>query len=403
MKLLRKTILLFVAFASVILIAAGCTGASDSNRSSESAPGHSRDYYEGLWACSGFEHDGTVVSYDALIPEARELFPYLLLTLEDGKLGGVMQVENGSGDPKTLLMGKWEVTSEGIRIDDAQFQLEGIYLVAEQSDALLYFEKIVPGDQLYVGTIRYDDVSFDAPIELAYFHDGISPDADNYGIAPSYRADGPSLYMATRPTDLQDITEAADYFAGHEDCFTSVDGVNCFVMFDEENLCSDIEFIYDGSWYIIEFRYSNEDVVDYSEYAETFYTTLRIGDVEDSDADGDSAGSPEVGEETSIPTGAISWQEASQHIGELATVCGTVVDTNYASSSNGAPTFLDLGAAYPNESRVSVVIWGENRSAFPEAPEALYAGQTICVTGVIYVYNDVCNIEVASPSQVQVL
>ncbi len=403
MKLLRKTILLCVVFASVVLIAAGCVSGSNSNRGPESAPAHSKGYYEGLWVCSGFEHDGTVISFNALIPEARELYPYLLLTLEDGKLGGVMEIENGSGDPKTLLMGEWEPISEGVRIDDARFQLEGSRLVAEQSDALLYFERIIPGDQLYVGTIRYNDVSFDAPIELVYLHDGISPDADGYGVASSYRADGPSLYMAAKSTDLQDITEAADYFAGYEDCFTSVGGINCFVLFDEENLCSDVEFVYDGNWYTIEFHYSNEDVVEYSEYAETFYTTLRIGDAENSYADGDSAGSSEAGGETAVPAGAISWQDASQHIGELVTVYGSVVGSNCASSSNGAPTFLDLGAAYPNESRVSVVIWGEDRPAFPEAPEAMYAGQTVCVTGVIYVYNDVCNIEVTSPSQIQVL
>ena len=40
-----------------------------------------------------------------------------------------------------------------------------------------------------------------------------------------------------------------------------------------------------------------------------------------------------------------SAQMAQNHIGEKATVCGEVVSTHYASSSNGEPTFLN---PYPN-------------------------------------------------------
>ena len=39
---------------------------------------------------------------------------------------------------------------------------------------------------------------------------------------------------------------------------------------------------------------------------------------------------------------AISALEASKHIGETATVCGTVASANYATRSRGKPTFLNL-------------------------------------------------------------
>ena len=104
-----------------------------------------------------------------------------------------------------------------------------------------------------------------------------------------------------------------------------------------------------------------------------------------------------------IPDGAISWQQASNHIGEVVKIFGPVKSTKYASTSNGSPTFLDLGATYPNTSRVTITIWGRNRSAFSNAPEKLYSGKTLCVTGEVYLYKGVCNIEVTSPSQITVL
>ena len=106
---------------------------------------------------------------------------------------------------------------------------------------------------------------------------------------------------------------------------------------------------------------------------------------------------------SSIPAGAIEWKEAEKYIGETVTVYGPVKATKYASSSNGSPTFIDLGAAYPSSSRVTMTIWGKNRSAFSPSPEKMYSGKTVCVTGEIYVYRGVCNIEVTSPSQVKII
>ncbi|MCL2806944.1 MAG: hypothetical protein FWD27_02060 [Coriobacteriia bacterium] len=107
--------------------------------------------------------------------------------------------------------------------------------------------------------------------------------------------------------------------------------------------------------------------------------------------------------EPQIPDGAISWTEARQHVGETATIYGTVVGTNYASSSNGQPIYIDIGAAYPDTSRVTVVIWGEDRGSFSFAPETTYQGQTVLVTGEIYLCDGVCNIKVQFPSRILVV
>jgi len=99
--------------------------------------------------------------------------------------------------------------------------------------------------------------------------------------------------------------------------------------------------------------------------------------------------------------GAISWDEATNHIGERTTVCGPVVSATWASGSKGQPTFLNIGKPYPDLQRFAVVIWMQNRGNFPQAPESYYSGKTICVTGLIIEYNGVPEIEVKDPSQIQ--
>ena len=107
------------------------------------------------------------------------------------------------------------------------------------------------------------------------------------------------------------------------------------------------------------------------------------------------------------PSGAIDWSEAGQHIGENATVYGTVKSTKYASGSRGQPTFLDIGATYPDSRRVTVLIWSEYRGNFKAAPERMYAGKTVCVTGYVDVYDNghgpVIQIEVRGPGQIVVV
>ena len=82
------------------------------------------------------------------------------------------------------------------------------------------------------------------------------------------------------------------------------------------------------------------------------------------------------------PVQTYSAAEAGQHIGEEATVCGTVVSATYAARSRGRPTFLNLDRPYPDHV-FTIVIWGESRSNFPEPPETAYKSKGVCVTGRI--------------------
>src|SRR5579863_10782736 len=76
--------------------------------------------------------------------------------------------------------------------------------------------------------------------------------------------------------------------------------------------------------------------------------------------------------------------EAKDHFGETAIVCGEVITTSYAETSNGQPTFMNLDKAYPDQV-FTVVIWGDSRSKFGK-PEENFKGKRICVDGKITAY-----------------
>ncbi len=101
---------------------------------------------------------------------------------------------------------------------------------------------------------------------------------------------------------------------------------------------------------------------------------------------------------TSLPY--ILWDEAAAHIGEETTVCGPVLDSHYAETSNGKPTFLNIGAKYPDPERFTVVIWESDRDKFPGDPAQIYLDLNICVTGKIEEYNGSIEIVVEDPAQI---
>jgi len=72
-----------------------------------------------------------------------------------------------------------------------------------------------------------------------------------------------------------------------------------------------------------------------------------------------------------------------------------VTSTHYARSSRGRPTFIDLGRTYPDPRRVTIVIWGEDRTNFPQPPEQMFRrGRLICAQGAPSLYRGTVQIEV---------
>lgn len=91
--------------------------------------------------------------------------------------------------------------------------------------------------------------------------------------------------------------------------------------------------------------------------------------------------------------------EAIDHVGERATVCGSVVSTHFAARSKGQPTFLNLDRPYPSEV-FTILIWGSDRPRFG-APESKYRDARICASGKITSYRGVAEIVASDPGQIE--
>lgn len=98
--------------------------------------------------------------------------------------------------------------------------------------------------------------------------------------------------------------------------------------------------------------------------------------------------------------GPVPAAEAERHVGKRAEVCGTVVDGVQRSDIEGAPTFLNVGDAHPDQD-VTALIWASDRRKWASPPESLYEGTSICVTGTVELHEGTPQIIVSSPRQIR--
>ena len=94
-------------------------------------------------------------------------------------------------------------------------------------------------------------------------------------------------------------------------------------------------------------------------------------------------------------------EEALKYHLQIKTVCGKVAGTQHARAIKGEPTLLHIGKPYPKHV-FTVVIWAADKGKFEGAPEELYKGKDVCVTGMIVEHNGKPQIVVKDPSQVSV-
>lgn len=89
-------------------------------------------------------------------------------------------------------------------------------------------------------------------------------------------------------------------------------------------------------------------------------------------------------------------ETAVRHVGKDGMVCGLVERGRYAEGSEGQPTFLHMGGAFPRHA-FSARIAGSNRDKFNFPLETL-EGKTVCVIGKIRRDASRAEIEVTAPS-----
>lgn len=73
--------------------------------------------------------------------------------------------------------------------------------------------------------------------------------------------------------------------------------------------------------------------------------------------------------------------EAKDHIGETATVCGSIASETNATGSHGTPTFINLDQPYPHQV-FTVLIWGSDQATVGNVPET----RRLCAKGTITLY-----------------
>src|SRR5690348_9161301 len=83
----------------------------------------------------------------------------------------------------------------------------------------------------------------------------------------------------------------------------------------------------------------------------------------------------------------ISIDSLRSHVGDSVTVCTKIFGGIYLERSNGTPTLLNAGAAYPN-APLTIMIGPDARKLFAEAPETFYKDKQVCITGKIILYKD---------------
>ena len=89
-------------------------------------------------------------------------------------------------------------------------------------------------------------------------------------------------------------------------------------------------------------------------------------------------------------------ENAAKFVGKDGMVCGKVEKARYAEGSEGEPTFLYMGGAFPRHT-FSARIPGADRGKFGFPPESL-EGKDVCVIGSIQRDSSRALIEVTSPS-----
>lgn len=98
----------------------------------------------------------------------------------------------------------------------------------------------------------------------------------------------------------------------------------------------------------------------------------------------------------------ISINEAHKHISDSVKLSAQVFGVKYLPEAKGSPTFINLGAAYPNQI-LTVVIWGNIRKQMLVEPtEENLKNKTVIVIGRVDLYKDKPQIVIKDLSQFQI-
>ena len=103
---------------------------------------------------------------------------------------------------------------------------------------------------------------------------------------------------------------------------------------------------------------------------------------------------------TAFAQTTIAIKDASKHIGESVTICDKIYGGKFL---NGAGlTLIDMGGAHPNEV-LTLLIKGDDRKKFKDAPEDAFKDKAVCVTGTLVDYKGKPEIIITNPNDITII
>jgi hypothetical protein len=101
---------------------------------------------------------------------------------------------------------------------------------------------------------------------------------------------------------------------------------------------------------------------------------------------------------TAFAQTTIAIKDAAKHIGESVTICDKIYGGKFLNGAN--LTLIDMGGSHPNEV-VTLLIKGDDRKKFKDAPEEAFKNKAVCVTGTLVDYKGKPEIIITDPAQIK--
>ena len=95
----------------------------------------------------------------------------------------------------------------------------------------------------------------------------------------------------------------------------------------------------------------------------------------------------------------IKVEAVAQHIGDSVKIITIIYGGRYFGQSQGTPTLLNAGAAYP-KSPLTLYISTDVRNKFASAPEEMFKGKEVVIFGKIILFKDKPEIVVYGVQQI---
>lgn len=116
--------------------------------------------------------------------------------------------------------------------------------------------------------------------------------------------------------------------------------------------------------------------------------------------------------ESLLPKDVIHWSDAGNHLGEMVSIYGEVTSTSFDwceyERSVGYPelgddipiTHIDIGAKYPNEQLVRIVILGSDWNKFFYPPDVLFKDTVVIIWGEPYLHEGMIHVRIDDPRDI---